>query len=294
MNYSTLIHEAWATTWRYRFLWVLGLFAGVTGGSMSLGRSSWPDWPAPAAWGADQQAILQRAEGWVAANLPLVIGLAIAGVLLGIALSVLSVIARGGITQATIDLQSGQPTSLGHAWRAGTRWFWRFLGLLILLAVLASVVVGSVVLAAMSLGGAAALFGAVSLTVGVVASIVLAYAERAIVIHDLGPIAALRHGWRVFSSHLSTSLLTWVVSLLLSAGAGAIAATAIGSLVLLFGGVGVALWLTSGLSAALILNAGVAGAAVIALLIVLAAIANTFFWSYWTLAFMRLDSPTTA
>jgi hypothetical protein len=226
---------------------------------MSLGRSSWPDWPAPSALGL---------ETWVAANLPLVIGLAIGAALLGIVLAVLSVIARGGITQATVDLQSGQPTSLGHAWRAGTRWFWRFLGLLILLAVLASVVVGSVVLAATSLGGAAALFGALSLTVGVVASIVLAYAERAIVIHDLGLIAALRHGWRIFSSHLSTSLLTWVLSLLLAVGVGAVAA--------------------------MLLNAGLAGAVVIAALVVLAAIANTFFWSYGTLAFMRLDSPTTA
>jgi hypothetical protein len=74
----------------------------------------------------------------------------------------------------------------------------------------------------------------------------------------------------VFSAHLSTSLLIWVVSLLLSVGVGAVAAMAIGALVLS------------------------AGAALIALLVVVAAIANTFFWNYWTLAFMRLDSPATA
>lgn len=28
MNYSELVAEAWRLTWRHRFLWVLGLFAG--------------------------------------------------------------------------------------------------------------------------------------------------------------------------------------------------------------------------------------------------------------------------
>jgi hypothetical protein len=28
MDYGALIREAWGTTWRHRFLWVLGLFAG--------------------------------------------------------------------------------------------------------------------------------------------------------------------------------------------------------------------------------------------------------------------------
>ena len=28
MDYGRLIQEAWALTWRYRFLWVLGCFAG--------------------------------------------------------------------------------------------------------------------------------------------------------------------------------------------------------------------------------------------------------------------------
>jgi len=42
VNYLSLIQEAWATTWRSRFLWIFGLFAGVTGGTMSVGRLSLP------------------------------------------------------------------------------------------------------------------------------------------------------------------------------------------------------------------------------------------------------------
>ena len=99
-----------------------------------------------------------------------------------------SVLARGGITQAMIDLQSGAPSSLLGALGAGRRWFWRFLGMLALLGVLVGLVVGGVALATRSenLGAFGAILSALLLTVGTVVSIVLAYAERAIVVHDLG------------------------------------------------------------------------------------------------------------
>jgi hypothetical protein len=38
-------------------------------------------------------------------------------------------------------------------------------------------------------------------------------------------------------------------------------------------------------------NAGLAAVLVIAVLVGLGAIANAFFWSYWTVAYLRLDSP---
>ncbi|MDQ3809315.1 MAG: hypothetical protein M3336_03400 [Chloroflexota bacterium] len=293
MDYRSLVREAWATTWRYRFLWILGLLAGATGGSLSVGRYSMPA-PERAELPSEATALAAQAQAWMLANLGLVVGLAIGAAVIGLALAVVSVIARGGITQATVDALSGQPTSLGRAWRAGRRWFWRFLGLLVLLAVIVSVVVGSVAAVAVNLGGLGVLFGALALTAGAVASIVLAYAERAIVVRDLGPIAALRHAWQVFTDHLSASLLTWLISVLLSVAVGVAAAVAIGLLVAFFGGIGLALWFASGLSAGLLLNAGVAVAVVIALLVTVAAIANTFFWSYWTVAYLRLDPPVTA
>jgi hypothetical protein len=33
MGFGDIIKRAWKITWRYRALWVLGLFAGVTGSS---------------------------------------------------------------------------------------------------------------------------------------------------------------------------------------------------------------------------------------------------------------------
>src|SRR3954452_23024819 len=59
MDYPTLIAEAWAMTWRYRFLWVLGLLAGITGGTMGLGRSSVPESPSAANLVAQAQALIE-------------------------------------------------------------------------------------------------------------------------------------------------------------------------------------------------------------------------------------------
>src|SRR4051794_13733854 len=42
MDYGLLIRDAWLTTWRNRLLWVLGLFAGVTIGTLGVGGSALP------------------------------------------------------------------------------------------------------------------------------------------------------------------------------------------------------------------------------------------------------------
>ena len=132
---------------------------------------------------------------------------------------------------------------------------------------LAGLVVGGVALATSNLGVYGAVLSAMLLTVGAVVSIVLAYAERAIVAHDLGLIDALWYAWRVFSEHRSTSLLLWTISVLLAGLTAAIAGS---------------MWLTF------------ATATGIVLAVVLAAIANAFFWNFWTLAYLRLDPAPTA
>jgi hypothetical protein len=251
MDYGALMRDAWATTWRFRFLWILGGLAGATGSTLGMGRSSLP------AFGQDQ--LTTELGTWLVAA-------AVGVVLLG----VVSVFARGGITQATIDIEYGQASSLMSAWRAGVRWFWRFLGLLAMLGVLAASVVAIAVVSVTGLGAFGVLVATLVLTIGAIASVVLAYAERAIVTRDLGVLAAIRYGWWLFREHLSASLLAWVVSVGLSAAFGMFAALSV-----------------PGLLAAASAPAFVMG---LGLLVLLVAIGNTFFWSYWTLIYLRLDN----
>jgi hypothetical protein len=250
MDYGLLVRDAWLTTWRNRFLWVLGLFAGVTIGSLALGGYSLP---LPTG---------EQVRGWT----PELIQVGLLLALGGLAIAGVSAIARGSMTQATLAAEGGQNISVRQALSAGVRWFWRFLMLLVLLGLVALAIGGAVLLAIVNLGPAGGVLSALVLTLGAAASVVLAYAERAIVVHDLGPIAALRHGLTMFVEHPHASLLTWLLSVLLAVGVAEL----------------VALLLTS---------LTVVAATVV--LVASAAIANAFFWSYWTLAYLRLESPAT-
>jgi hypothetical protein len=131
--------------------------------------------------------------------------------------------------------------------------------------------------------------GLAALALAVVGSIVVAYAQRAVVLADEGPVAALGDGWRLFRGHMGTSVLTWLVNVALSIGAGIAAAVVLAIVFGLLGLVGLALWAALGTGAALIAYAALAGMAFVAVVITAAGIANTFFWHYWTLAYLRLS-----
>ena len=143
MEYGALIRDAWSTTWRNRFLWILGLFAGG-----AIGVTSWHAGgrrPAPgfmqghagnwsANWGAaGQYERFSTASLWVQSHIGLLIAAGIAAALLGLGLLIISLIAQGGMAEATVDLARGQRTSLGRAWRTGTHLFWRYTGLSLIL-----------------------------------------------------------------------------------------------------------------------------------------------------------------
>jgi hypothetical protein len=219
-------------------------------------------------------------------------------------LFVISLIARGAVVSAAVELEAGHDSSLGSAWRSGQHLFWRYLRLTLVLVALAFVlaaIVGVVTVPTvmlLRLGGLRSLaWLAVVVAVPVVllaivaavgASIVIVYAQRAIAVDDVGAIAALRFGWETLRRHLGESLLTWAISLGLSAVAVmALLATFVGAVAWL-GGFGWGIWALLGVRALTIVYAIVGGLTVLAIGVVLAAIANTFFWNYWTLAYMEL------
>jgi len=344
MDYGSLIRQAWTITWHYRFLWLLGILAGGAVGMPSLngGNTGWqtgsnsrdmqqlrPDLAAAAA----------GLEQWALANIGLLIGVAVVGVLLGLTLLVLSFIAQGGMAQATADLATGHTSSLGRAWSAGLRLFWRYVGLwLVLLAagIILAAIIGGVVAAvslvavagnATGVGVAIGALAAAAIVVGFVVfvvrllgetsvprwliviaatlfalplftvlavvalglSIVVAFAQRAIAVENVGPIDALRSGWQLARAHLGESLLTWLINVGLAIATALTALLGIGAVVVLFGGIGWTIFSLAGLTAPTVAYIGVGGVALLALILTLTGIANAFFWTYWTLAYLRLS-----
>lgn len=310
MNYTQLIRDAWAATWRYRFLWILGLFAGGAAGAGGGGQSQWQvDRGDVQQWSPRAADIAETTVTWLAANWPFI---AVGAGLVGLVFLALSFIAQGGMAQATADIAAGQGSSLGKAWRAGLHLCWRYVGLWLALigtALLAAAIVGALLALAIGTGiiaAGAASSGPPNLAVAVVLglilvpivlaaiaaavvfSIVVAYAQRAVAVEDEGPVAALGDGWRLFRRHVGASMLVWLMNVALSIGAGVAASVAVVAALAILGLIGLALWAALGVNVATIIYAALAGAALVAVALTAAAIVNTFFWHYWTLAYLRL------
>lgn len=313
MNYGTLVKDAWTTTWHHRFLWVLGLFAGSSAGPWLLGQNG-----NRLQYNVDRRELsgldpeVSRALTSVAVylgdHLTLVLAAVAALIVIGLGLVVLSVIGQGGMAKATAEIDQGREVSAGFAWRAGLRLFWRYLGLgllifgaVIALALAIAIVFGAGVALAV-VGGQAIRISLIvvgvlvgislilaAIPVGIAASIVVAYAQRAIAVEEIGPIQGLFSGWRVFRANLGTSLVIWLINLGLSIAAGIgffLALTVVAGILVVIGGI---VWaVVGGFSGAVIAYVVLAVLVAIAVLWWLSAVINTYFWSYWTTAYLRL------
>jgi hypothetical protein len=344
MEYGKLIRDAWAITWRYRFLWILGVLAGGTVGVPALngGGRGGPDVRTGQTGDARIDSALataaQNASGWAEANIGLLIALAALATVFVLALIVLSFIAQGSMAEATTDLATGQPSSFGRAWRAGLHLFWRYVGLWLILAaaafvlaaaialVVAAAVIAATVAQAPLMGAAVAavvvaavvvsfvafivritpestaprwlvvllatLFALPVFTVLIVAaltlSIVVAFAQRAIAVEDVGPVAALGSGWRLMRGHLGESLLTWLVNVGLALVCGIVCVAGVLGTLVVLAGVGALVFAAAGLTAPLMGYIGGGALVFLVGVLTLAGIANTFFWTYWTLAYLQL------
>jgi hypothetical protein len=312
MDYAGLIGEAWRLTWRHRFLWILGLFAGGTLGS--FGGS-------PIQWRGGGQDAGQLPPGLVgpgdevarllAANVGLVMAVATLVVLLGLTLLVVSLIAQGAVVRAAADLELGRGSSLRLAWRAGLHLFWRYVRLTLALIGLAVAVALAVGVAAVALVAPVAVGQAptaapplwVLLAVvlvpllivgGIALSIVVLYAQRAIALDEAGALESLRLGWRTLRGHLGASLLAWLIAVCLGIAAGiALLALFVGA-VSVVGGLGFGLWTLLGAHPLTVAYAAVGGLAMLLAGAVAVGLANTFFWNYWTLVYMRLQGSLPA
>jgi hypothetical protein len=347
MEYGTLIRQAWSITWRYRFLWLLGVLAGGAVGMPTLNggarggvapAGSSPFTPAdPSVRATGEQVV-----SWAVTNAALLVGLALIATALVVVLIVLSFIAQGSMASATAEIASGRPTTLGRAWSAGVHLFWRYVGLWLVL-IGATIAIAAAVAALIGGGIAAALVGqtpwpalafvilveaivivafvrfmlAISRNSGVprwivivgsalfavpmftvlivaalLLSVVVAFAQRAIAIEDVGPIGALQSGWRLTRSHLGDSLLTWLVNVGLALATGLAAVLVIIGALALLGAFGALLFAMAGLSGPLFAYVGLGGLALIAVVLTMAGVANTFFWTFWTLVYFRLSGRT--
>ncbi|MFN2169105.1 MAG: hypothetical protein ACK2U9_22965 [Anaerolineae bacterium] len=312
MDYGRVLKRAWEITWRWKILWILGFLAALGsggGGGSSSGTSSyttgnedWSRWFGHTYYGPD----------FTAGLIALIVGLGCLALIIGIAIWVVSVIARGGLIAGVQQVEEEGQTSFGQAWRAGARRFWSLFGISFLTAIpIIILVVGAIVAliawivpvaSATNPSDAAVAMGILTpilcggvfccglIIVSVILQQVRLYAERAAVLEDLGWIEAFVRGWKVLKANLGATIVFWVIffaiGLVLMIAVGIVLVAVMVPIVAVGANVDPGPWIL----------APICGGGLIAVIVgsLISAIVETFTSATWTLAYREMVGMASA
>lgn len=307
MDYGRILGRAWEIVWRWKILWLLGFLAALGQGTSGVNTT----------YNFGQQDLQNGTLPNI--NWPLLGGalaaLACLGLLVGLALLIISIIARGGLIAGVAQVEDEGSTTFARAWAAGATRFWTLLGITVLtiLPIILLVIVLMIAIFALA-GGTAILSTQSDRSVGpimgmlftclcpgfcliFILAIVLGqiqiYADRAAMLEGLNWTAAFGRGWQVLKANIGPTVVLWIIFLVLSLVIGAIVAAItlpiVLPLVALLGRDGAsppsgAVWVPiCGLG----LLATVLGA-------LISSIVTAFTSATWTLAYRRLTAPPLA
>jgi len=302
MDFGKILGRAWEITRRWKVLWVLGFLVSLGSGG---GASNYYSFG-----GRDRDFSghgVDIAPEWVA----VIIAIACLGVLLGIALWVITVMARGGLIAGVQQVEDNRTTAFRQAWRVGRRRFWTLFGLDVLaslpvLALLLTGIAGVVGIIATSHGAfafsdwagslgvvGAALCGGTLCCGAILASVLLnqirVYAERAAILEQLRWLEAFKRGWQVLKENLGPTLILWLIFLVIGLVFAAVILGGLGILAIpfmvLFRGVDASPWLIAPICAG-----GALGWIVYA---AISSVVQTFTSASWTLAYRQLTGYAT-
>ncbi|HFQ93605.1 MAG TPA: hypothetical protein ENK32_06320 [Anaerolineae bacterium] len=242
MDYGHIISRGWNITWNNKWLWVLGFLASLTSMRASSNFST----------GNNTMFESLSPEQMMAAS-GVMLGLACLALVVFIIFALLSLAARGGLITAAAKLNRNEEITLGEAFSAGVAKIWSLAGMSLLLYlpiiifvfVVAAVIgfmfagaIGSAVAADGSGGdlgpgviesmmaGFGLLFLCLALLacvfgiVGLLLRFINAFAFRGIMLHDMGVVESISHGWQIFKTNLGESLLLGILFFLISIGYG--------------------------------------------------------------------------
>jgi len=227
MNYGAIIERAARMILRYRYLWLLGLlggesfsapttfarpfpaptFAGPFPGPFPPGATVIPGsgvyyygpspaptfipFPSPPPGAVDMRTFFSQHAGVIAAIL---LAALLAIVIFLVWYFVVGPIATGGLVRAAVEHDAERSATLGKAWNAGLRTFWRILALrvaeVVFLFAVAAVLVGIGFASVAASGFSSNSFGSLGLLfflillVGIATQVVVTLAIRAAVMDD--------------------------------------------------------------------------------------------------------------
>ena len=297
MPYGEVITRSFLIAWRHRYLWLIALFSGEAGGSASF------NYTPPTGKVPDFGSVQEQSTNWVSNHAGLLLGLAVAAVLLAVALFILAAVCEGATVRASAEHDAGQPFGLRQAWAAGLHTMWvmvrfRLVLLAIYLPLLAAVVIWVVVLFIglihQDIGLlAGALFAGLFLFVlvflyGLYLLFLDRFGSRAVILEQRTALAAVARAHRLLVKRFGRSLLLLVLYLAISF-----------AITIAIGGISTVLLLPVFItgyssSAAFLPILAVTAVILIPVSLVVGGFLGAQASTYWTLAFRRLDLDSVA
>ncbi|MFA5844621.1 MAG: hypothetical protein WC971_07310 [Coriobacteriia bacterium] len=303
MDYVDIVKRAIGVTWRYKVLWIFGVFVGASGMGGGGGNSGYR-------FGKEDfsgsSAAALRAQAFVRDNVALLVGVAVAFLVLSLVLWILGVAARGGLVHLVEEAEEGRPVRALAGWDAGfSKWGRVFLieFVVALPIIILALVVGAVVAVAIA-GAAAAGFSSsgdiaraaagalLAGGCGVLALSVVAFTALAFLIGLVEPLA-LRYGvlggltvghalgaaWRDVRHRFKDVVLMWLTMLVTGMAFG----LAVGVVAAIL-----AVPVVVAVIASAWMVVAVLCAILIAVMLLLSAVYGTYVSAAWTVFFRRL------
>ncbi len=243
MNYGDTLKRGWQLAWNNKWLWLLGFLAALGGGSGAASNSNYQ---------MDPSTTPGTISPELAAGLTgVALLLCCVGIIVGILLWLVSLASKGGLITGVAELDRGQPSSFGRAFRQGWKKLLPLVGMTLL--VFAVVIVLGIILAIGFAGTLAAALGAgasmdsnalagllgtagfvflcllcLLIPLTLVLNLIYAFAYRGIMLRDMPVMDSIRHGWRVVREHLGEIVLLGLLFVVVNVVIALIAGTIMG------------------------------------------------------------------
>ena len=315
MDFGEVLTKAWKIVWKFKILWIFGIFAGcgtnrgfsynVNSGFRTGGvPCSTPNLPP-----GFEDNMLRLMNYFVH---PAVIAGFIGLICVFIFIAVFfSIMGRVGLIKGALEADAGaEHLGFGELWKSGLHYFWRFLGLSLMigspiLLIYLALVFGAILVFFAFMSGSGngssgyspvfvflipvlCLFMCVIFLFAIVVSFLSPQAERAIVFENEGVISGIRRGWNVLTTNLGPILIVWLILVAISVVAGILFAL---PLLIIVVPLLITYILGSNASYMPLIFAGLCIAAYIPVALVANGILTAYLESVWTLSYLRLTQP---
>ena len=230
MDYGQLFRRSWEIVWQNKFLFVLGFLAALgAGGNSGSGvnynipsSSSSPTAPFPTDFIDEVTSFWAEFGG-------LIIGLLCFFFILGIVFWLIRLAAQGGLIESVDRIEAGEKMSFGSAFSAGVSRIGGLVGLhlvingpFILLGLIFFGVGASFFTTAIRDGGTISeatgglfsilaicggLLACVLVPLGIIVTVIYPFAQRGLILKQMGIIESIRHGWQVVRDNVGDVIL---------------------------------------------------------------------------------------